>query len=659
MTLTERPRTETPAPYRKPRQLSPTAAAVAAALAAFCAIVLLRAVGFLDGLAMVGVLLALMVLLPVGRTLSRRIILTFPLLLGAVPMLWWVPWPAQFPDRGTLILAVAASAVAAAATARLAGGRRVGPLLPTISPIDAVPLLAGLGAALVQLNYLTVRRMDTALNLLSARWDHASHFNMFFMIRTEGQVIPLLPASPDGSQWSFNDYPQGFHSLLATFSELVHGDGPTTAAAELVSYANLSAVAVVLAVVMVVGGLCALPVFRRHPMVGAPAAALVAAGWVLGPGALAFMHGFSNFFIAVSLAAATVLLAVSMDRLGMAFPLAAAAAAVVGIANNWLPLMVFIPGALVMAILPAARSRWRMSGRARTGTVLIVAAALAGTAVALYQIAAVEVTDVMTAASGFPAIDFGLLWFLILACAVLYVLAFSQASRQLPPNAANLRARWSVLVFGSGLLVVLVMSALQIRDLGALSYYSLKLVLALQLMCLLLLGLLSLHVIRMPAPVRPSGRARRTPKVVASIVSVLAMTQVFGSTISLPDLGLPATASGVLERTEQDQRAGAEPSNQLRNLLSAVDRHEGGPAMYLSTSPAQLDPVLAQQWYSALTRTYTEKNWTLSWHMFPLYEGAGRLEEVATKILADDPETQLVVDPENEAILDQVLVPGR
>ncbi|MCC9146464.1 MULTISPECIES: hypothetical protein [unclassified Arthrobacter] len=658
MTVTQTRGPELAAPSPSRRTLPPTTAGALAGIVVFALVVLLRAAGVLNGLVMIAVLLALVLLLPVGRTLSRRILLTFPILLGGVPMLWWVPWPNLLPDRGTLVLAIAAGAVAAATAGGLAGGRGAGRLLPRISPIDFIPLLAGVGAASVQLNYLTVRGMDQALSLLSTRWDHASHFNMFYMLRTEGQVIPLLPPSPDGSQWSFNDYPQGFHSLLATLSELVHGDGPTTAAAELVSYANLSAVVVVLAVVMVAAGLCALPRFRHNQLLGAPVAALVAAGWVLGPGASAFMHGFANFFLAVSLTAAAVLLTVSMDRLTMAIPLAAAASAVVGIANNWMPLLLFIPGALVMVCLPASRSRWKMSTRSWTGTALILVAAVIGTAVALYQVASVEVTDVLTAGGGFPAVDFGLLWFLVLACAVLYVLAFSRRGRDSTTRSAELRARWSVLVLASGVLVAIGMSALQITDLGELSYYALKLILALQLMSLVLLGLMVMHVVRLPAaPLkrRSRRRTRGTARVIASAVSVLAATQFFGSTVSLPELGLPAAATGVLERTEQDQRAAAGVPNQIRSVIRAVESNEGTPAMYLTTSLGQIDPILAQQWYSGLTRTYTEKNWTLSWHLFPLYDGADRLEEVVTAVLDEEPEALLVVDQENEALLEQIL----
>ena len=285
-----------------------------AAAGGAAAVILLRAAGLLDGFWIIPLFLVLLLAIPVAKTLSRRILLIFPVLLGAVPLLWWVPWPEWFMDRGTLILALAAGALAGTASFYAASGRRITALVPQIRLIDVIPLAAGAAAAVVQWNLLNVRRAEDALLLLVQRWDNASHFDMFHMIRTEGQVIPLLPAGPDGSTWSFADYPQGFHSLLATLAELVHGTGSRPVGDELVSFAILTPVVIILSAVLVAAGLCALPVIRRHTVAGIAIVALVSAGWTLGPGSASYMNAFPNFYLAAALAASAVLLALSMDR---------------------------------------------------------------------------------------------------------------------------------------------------------------------------------------------------------------------------------------------------------------------------------------------------------------------------------------------------------
>lgn len=91
-----------------------------------------------------------------------------------------------------------------------------------------------------------------------------------------------------------------------------------------------------------------MPVFRRHTVLGVSMVALVSAGWVLGPGAAAYMHAY----LAAALAASAVLLTVSIDRVTTALPLGAAACEAVDVAHNWMPLMAYVVAALVVALLP-------------------------------------------------------------------------------------------------------------------------------------------------------------------------------------------------------------------------------------------------------------------------------------------------------------------
>lgn len=77
--------------------------------------------------------------------------------------------------------------------------------------------------------------------------------------------------------------------------------------------------------------------------------------------------------------------------------------------------------------------------------------------------------------------------------------------------------------------------------------------------------------------------------------------------------------------------------------------------MYLTTTPRNIDPVLAQQWFSALSRTSTDHNWKLSWNMFALYEGNAGLAAAVRGILEEDPSAVLIVDPWKQSRLAEVL----
>lgn len=633
-----------------------------AAAGGFAAIVVLRAAGFLDGFWVLALFLLLLLAIPLAKTLSRRILLIFPVLLGAVPLLWWLPWPAWFPDRGTLILAGAAGAALGAATFYASSGRRIAALVPQIRWIDVVPLAAGAAAAAVQWNLLTVRRAEDALLLLVQRWDNASHFDMFHMIRTEGQVISLLPAGPDGSTWSFADYPQGFHSLLATLAELVHGTGIRPVGDELVSFAILGAVVIILASVLLAAGLCALPVFRRHTVLGVTSVALVSAGWILGPGAASYLHGFPNFYLAVALSASAVLLALSMDRVTLGLPLAAAASAAVGVAHNWIPLMVYVAAALFVALLPFRRSRWRSSASSKVTMGLISALGLASAAAAVSQVVSVEVDDVLTAATNFPEFNLGVVWILIVLGVVTYILLFGRYGSRIRRSPSGQRARWTVLVFGSGLAVAVVMSVLQIQQTGSLSYYAEKFILSFELIAMVLLAVTSIHVAEgaagMSALPRISLRApakNRHRRLAASAAGVLVASQAFGSTIHVSTIGLEASAPAVKERILQDKLLETGPTESVLNLLAAKSYSGGAPTMYLTTTPSLIDPILAQQWYSALSRTYTDHSWELSWNMFALYKGNAGLADAVEGILDDDPTAELIVDPWNQPRLEGIL----
>ncbi|WP_156372238.1 hypothetical protein [Arthrobacter sp. Leaf337] len=198
------------------------------------------------------------------KRLSLRLLLNGLLAMGFAPLTWWVPERVLGIDHGTLLMAVTAGTISWWILSTKPARPRLRRLVPRVKWIDAVPFLAGGLAASSLGTMLAVRSAQDALSLMTDKWDYQSHFNIYFMIRSHGGVIPTIPGPSSGGAWGFAEYPQGFHALLATFADLVRPDSGSLDA-ELISFVNLQAAVCVVTVVLVMAGLCALPGIRRRP----------------------------------------------------------------------------------------------------------------------------------------------------------------------------------------------------------------------------------------------------------------------------------------------------------------------------------------------------------------------------------------------------------
>ncbi|MHA7269951.1 hypothetical protein [Arthrobacter sp. HLT1-20] len=624
------------------------------AFVAFALTFSLRSAGLLYGswvLLLFGVLL---VLIPVSRHLSGRILWTLPVIFGLVPLLWWIPldWPPNV--RSTMLLSTAVAVVVFCGlwfpTFRGEGRR----LLPQVSGIDAVPLLAAAGAVFVTFQDLTVRRVDDAMALLLMAWDNASHFDIFHMQRIHGTVLPLAGPTGDGSRWAFSDYPQGFHSTLVLLSELARKNDPGVWETELITFANFSAVLNIAIVVLIVAAVCSLPALRRAPAIGVPIAVLVGSGWLFGPGALASMHGFSNFFFTTALVGAAIVLFHSMERVFDPLPLIAASACLSAVMQNWVLLGVFLLPCVVALLFVTPKGRWKAS-RGELLTVILLASVVAlSAATAASQLLTVKAEGILYAIGGVPLPDFGLL---IASLLFLAGAAFLLGGRGRPGAPSAVRTRWSLGSIWVALALAVAMAAAQLAKTGALSYYMQKFSIALALLALLGLALAANGLLE---PGRPlvHQRARQRPGrlLAASMVVSIGFTQVFGFTLPLKEIGMPPTAESGLQAAKQ-RAAVSTGSVAGGRLLDAVRRSEGlaGPVMYLTTNPNDVDVILAQQWFDGLRGNYTEHGWTLSLNMFPLSGGPENLRKVIVDIKSEDPAAVIVVDPENQAALDQIM----
>lgn len=598
----------------------------------------------------------LLLAVPTSRFLSRRILIGLTLVFGVTPVLWWLPLPIPSMGRATFLVALLAAGLGAWVAYGEDWRLRLRSLLPEIRAIDFLPVVTATLSAGSLINFLKTRTSVDALTLLTMNWDNASHFDMYYMLRTHGRIIGALGASPDGSAWQFHNYPQGFHSTVALLAEFVRGPLTADLHGELVAYTILSAVVSTLAATLVVAALCSVPMFRRRFGIAAPVAIFVSAGWIYGPGAAATMHGFQNFYVAVALVAAFLVLMILQTKvISQPILLLASASAAVGVAHNWILLGSLLFGACVVILLPRDRRRWvasRSSYVLATGTVFFGFCALL---LAVTQLSSVSADDVLYAVGGVPIPDFGVVAALLLATFGMSLLVRSSGSSRLSNFAVYQPHRvasgaWTLV---AGLIVLAVMAAAQISKSGALSYYSIKLILALELIALVVLALTVVAYLH-SFPQRDVWRPWL--KWTSILALGLAATQCFGLTFDTRAVGLTPSAQSALEFERQRVTLDSPVPRHVESLFRAVESNWASPAAYLTTYGKDFDAILAFQWYDALTGTYTEKSSAkLMPHLLPLWSGVEGLPTVVEALRREDPEVRIIVDPENQELLRRLL----
>lgn len=643
---------------------------MAAGAAVAVIISVLRLMGVLTGGWCIVLLLAFLLAMPIARTFSARLALSLAVLFGLVPLLWWVPSGFGPLGRGTLVLAAAGGTLIF--TAFKDGIRTgIGRLVPKFTWLDGMPVAAAVFSVWVHASLLSVRAYDKALSLLTMNWDNASHFDIFHMQRLYGRVVPLLGAAPDGSNWSFTDYPQGFHGIVAIFAELRFAKAAGTPADEVVNYANGSALVSVLVAVMVLAALAALPAFRRQQVIAFPVLMLVAAGWIFGPGSSASLHGFPNFFLAVGLASVAIVLAATMDRPLRPSSLVPFVACAVGVAHNWALLEVLVLGATVMVVQPWGRQRWRATVAGYLFAAVTVLVGVVGLILAVSQLAGVSTEAVLYGVGGVPIPDLGQLAVILLGTSALAALVFAKAPG--PYGGTLQRLRCSFAGLAAALALAIVMALAQLAKGGTLTYYSHKLGIALFLAGLVTLALVLAALLEtrrsrnLPGTrgaganglARSSGRMTRgsapaAGAIVASALAAAAATQAFGFTFPLAARGLPPSSPSAVAMGKESKVLDDVPRS-VAMLMAATKDRVGQPAVYVTTRPADIDAILAKQWYDGLTATYTEKGWRLSLNMFDLSGGVDNLRLVVNKIMKADPSAVIIVDPDNQAALNHIL----
>ncbi len=628
--------------------------AVAVSATVFTAVVLGRWAGNWGGFAVLAAAAVLLVALPTARSLSRRLLIVLAIVFGTAPVLWWIPFPLASVGRATVLLAVTAAWLGGWLAYGHDPRQRFRRLLPRIQAIDALPLIAAALSAATLINFLKSRTAEESMTLLAMSWDNSSHFDMYYMVRQHGQILGALGPSPDGSPWHFHNYPQGFHAVVALLAEIVRGPAVSGPGAELVSYTVLGAVASTLAVTMVAAALCSLPAFRRRFLVAAPVVAVVTAGWIYGPGAAATMHGFQNFYLAASLVAAFLVLMVLQVRVLRPLTLFAASAAAVGVVHNWALLATLLIGACAVLVFPWNRRRWAGTRRAYVLAAAIAVFTVLAVLPALGQLSSIAAEDVIYAVGGVPAPDYGMAGAIVIgsigvAAALYWREPPARSGLAIDQTKRTAATAWTVV---TGLMVVVLMAAAQISASGQLSYYGIKYLLALELVALVVLGM---GLVSLVGPARhPSPKAKWASVTSAALISAAA-TQVFGLTLDTGPVGLTPSSASALEFERQQKTLAAPVPGHIHALLAAAAANGGEPAVYLTTYGTEFDPVLASQWYAALTGTYTEKSVEMMSYLVPLSAGLESVQAVVRSLRTAYPDVTIVVDPRDDAFLQQLL----
>lgn len=620
----------------------------------FAAVIALRASGHLYGLWVLALFALMLVLVPVSKHMSGRILWTLTVIFGFVPLLWWIPIDLPQNSRSTGLFALVAAVVAFSAlwSAFTPGGLRR--IVPQFRSVDFVPALAAAGGIFVFWHGLTVRRFEDAMALLLMSWDNASHFDIFHMQRVQGTVVPLAGLAPDGSRWALSDYPQGFHSLLVLVTEMSRPISSGDWEADVVNFANFTAVMNIAVIVLVVVAVCSIPALRRAPAVGIPAAIFVGSGWTFGFGALASMHGFSNFMFTAAMVAAAIVWCQSMTRVLDPIPLVAVGACVSAIMQNWVLSGVFLIPSILAVLFATSKGRWKANARSVAIALVVVALVAVASLTAASQLLTVKAEGILFASGGVPALNFGLLLALL---GLLGGATLMMGGGRYPASPEIRRIYWSVSAIWLGLAVALCMAVAQLAKNGSLSYYMLKFSIALALLAVVVLALVAGGFVLSR---QNSGDKVKLPPVrrtlAASILVSLGLSQLFGFILPLKEIGLAPTAESGIEWDNQREALsnGSSPAERIRQ---AIHKSAGltGPVMYLTTNQSEADVILVQQWFDGLRGSYSEHSWNLSLNMFPLSQGVTNLREVVLAIRADDPTAHLLVDPENEAALEEIL----
>ncbi|MBN9109910.1 MAG: hypothetical protein J0I34_14130 [Pseudonocardia sp.] len=395
---------------------------------------------------------------------------------------------------------------------------------------------------------------------------------------------------------------------------------------------------------------------RRRPLVALPLATLVAAVFLLGPGALAFYDGFGNFVLACAMVVAVLLVAVPMARVFTPLHLLALAGAVVGVAQGWALLGVLAAPAALAVLLPLRRGRFRSRPVPLLLSLLVLAAAAACLVRTVVVLSAVAAENPLVLAGGASEPDYGLTIGAAAASIIVPIVA-RWATRR--PERPRLVALVAVPIAGVVCSVVLI--AMQLATSGAVTYYGYKFMTAVEIVALCVVAVPLAHFGRRVT----RRRWLLAPAAVLSLAVAASATQMFGWTFATipqgPTAGLTTAAPAGLVSRELEYRLIASPPStaDLTTYVAAGVPDVPGVLVFLDvTDGYPVDPTMAAQWFFALTDSWTLEGNALAGDVRLRGRSPEAWAGVAERLLRTRDDVHVAVRPAEAAQL-RALLPTR
>ena len=583
-----------------------TGVAVAIGAAAGCAVAVARGVDADGGPPWLVLAAVLVVLVPTSRDLSRRIVVAGAVLLGWLPVTWWLSWPV---DRVSVLL-VALACVSVGWTTHIALQRGLREALPRFRVLDVLPLLVGAASLAATRPWWAADGATSALAMLLTGWDNVGHYSMWQLTAAHGQVVDTLAPPAPGVNWVYAFYPSSFHAVAATLSEIAWPGAAQAPEPSIIAFGRSVAVMFAVVSLMVAASVVSMARARgaateyRAWVVGGAVAALL----VVGPGARALELAFSNYFAACGLVFVGIVLAAQIPRAASWPHLIALVGCAVGVAGNWIVLLVLLVPAVVASLLGGGRSYWGTT-RQRVLVALVVGAGFAGVLrpISVLSSGGVGGNQLLVPGGAFQVPVAPLAALVLVASALALVHLVRPRSGVL-----HRRTRIRLLVIASTVPIGVVVSALvawvQVSEIGTVAYYLWKFLAA------FLFAVTAVVVVLWFAlPARPVPAASQRGVTAAAVCLGVAASSIFGYWgPERPAAGWAFPGSPTSTRATYVANAEA-LTPAAERMLAAQRASAGVPALddvaYLDLPAGGItvNPILAQQWFLAL-----RSQWTLS-----------------------------------------------
>jgi hypothetical protein len=448
---------------------------VAVAVAVVCYVALAK--GLLPGSVALVLAVVLLLALPTSAELARRVALNGALLVGWVPVLWWWHWPVAV-DHAALVLGASLGALVGWVVAAEHPMGRLQGLVPRVRAADWLLPVSGLAALAALWRWAWAGTPQQALEAMLPGADNYAHFHMFSIIRASGAVATAAGPPSDGPGWAFDEYPQNFHALVASVSELTSPHlrpGPDV----LPAYAHGVVLVCVLAVVLLTAAILSVPRLNARPMVAFPLVVVTWTAFLWEPGQNMLADGFANFWWASAAVGLALVLALSQER-PLAVPtVASVAGLMVFVANAWAPLLVIAAPAVLLLVTPlrATLTNRELRPRLWVGAALFL---LAGLGVLKAAVLLLSHVDAKTLVSAIGGVHGSQPWTpLVLVLVGVYVCVTAPswvtrcgASAEVVATAQRARLLVAAPIIGFAGSMLLLFA--QLRTIGTSSYYFLK-----------------------------------------------------------------------------------------------------------------------------------------------------------------------------------------